>query len=170
MVSYLYQAPAGIPGDIVNVDETSVEPAMLVQSGSPLAFPQAWGIPMVYAAGGITQYQTSNVAADFAGVLIREVPSIAGAGDLGQFSPTIPNSAVPNGLAVRGYVSVACTVGTPARGGVVYIRTVAAGGKAIGDFEAVSDPGNNVALSATQAEWATDGKDAFNNTTLRIAR
>lgn len=167
MVAYLYSAPAGIPGDITRVDETNVEPAMLVAVST--VFAQAFGIPMAYVAGGISQFQTSNVAADFAGVLVREVPSISGNTTQG-FTDNIPYPAVPQGLAVRGYVSVLCTIGTPARGGIVYIRTVAASGKFIGDFEAVSDPGNNVALSATQAEWATDGKDANNNTELRIAR
>lgn len=167
--AYLFQAPVGIPGDITRTDETNVEPAMLVAASS--VFAQAFGIPMVYVAGGISQYITSNVAADFAGVLVREVPSISGslASDA-SLSGGVPNPVQPQGLAVRGYVSVLCKNGTPARGGIVYIRVVAASGKAIGDFEAVSDGGNSVALSATQAEWASDGKDADNNAELRIAR
>ena len=167
--AYLFQAPTGVPGDITRTDETNVEPAMLVAVSS--VFAQAFGIPMAYVAGGISQWQGSNVAADFAGVLVREVPSISGSlSSDASLGGGVPNPLQPNGLAVRGYVSVLCTIGTPARGGVVYIRTVASGGKAIGDFEAVSDPGNNVALSATQAEWASDGKDASNNAELRIAR
>lgn len=165
--AYLYQAPAGVPGDITRTDETNVEPANLVaQSGT---YAQAFGIPMKYASGGIKQFVGGETAADFAGVLVREVPSISGNNAQG-FDDTVPNQSVPNGLAVRGYVNVKCTVGTPVRGGTVYVRVIADTGKAIGDFEASSDSTLSVALSATQATWASDGKDANNNAELRIAR
>lgn len=167
MPAYLYQAPNGVAGDITRTDESNVEPAMLVAVSTVYA--QAFGIPMAYVANGISQWQGSNVAADFAGVLVREVPSISGNLNSG-FTDNIPNPDQVQGLVVRGYVSVKCAIGTPARGGLVYIRTVADTGKFIGDFEAVSDPGNNVVLSATQAEWATTGKDSDNNAELRIAR
>ena len=167
MVSYLYQAPAGVAGDVSRVDESNVEPVMLIPVSSVYA--QAFGIPMAYVAGGASQWQGSNVAADFQGVLVREVPGISGSLQQG-FSDNVPYPQVPQGICVRGYVMVVCTIGTPARGGVVYIRTVAAAGKNIGDFEAVSDPGNNIALSSTQAEWSVDGVDAYGNAELRIAR
>jgi hypothetical protein len=168
-VSYLFQAPNGVPGDITRVDESNVEPAMLVAVSTVYA--QAFGIPMAYVAGGISQFQTSNVAADFAGVLVREVPGIEGAAGTGSFTPTVPYPLVPQGLCVRGYVSVLCAVGTPARGGTVYVQTVASGGVAIGAFRADgTNGGNAVALSSTQAEWASDGVDAFLNAELRIAR
>lgn len=165
--AYLYNAPAGVPGDITRVDETNIEPGELIAVGGTFAL--AFGIPVKYAVGGFSQFSGSETAADFAGVLIREVPSIPGSGG-NELDTTAPNPAVPNGVAVRGYVSVKCTVGTPARGGIVYVRVVAASGKNIGDFEASSDSTNSVALSATQGSWATDGKDANNNAELRIAR
>ncbi len=167
MPAYLYQAPAGVPGDITRTDETNVEPARLIAvSGT---FAQAFGIPMKYATGGISQIETDDDATVFAGILVREVPSISG-NTLQGFDDTVPNSSEVNGLAVRGYVSVKCTQGTPARGGIVYMRVEADTGKFVGDLEAVSDTTKSVALTATQAEWATDGKDADNNAELRIAR
>lgn len=166
--AYLFSAPNGVAGDVTRTDETNVEPAMLIQSGSPLAFAQSFGIPMVYATGGITQYQASNVAADFAGVLVREAPEISGSNTQQGLGQGVPLSSQVQGLAVRGYVSVLCKVGTPARGGIVYICNNLAGG-AIGDFQATSSA-NNVALSLTQAEWAVDGVDASFNAELRIAR
>lgn len=165
--AYLFRAPAGVPGDISRTDETNVEPAMLIALSS--VFAQAFGIAMVYATGGIQQWSGSSVAADFAGVLIREVPSISGNTAQG-FTDNTPNSEQVQGLGVRGYVYVKCPTGTPARGGVVYIRVVAAPGKAVGDFEATADGANNVALSTTQATWAVDGKDSDNITELRLAR
>lgn len=167
MPAYLFTAPNGVAGDVTRTDETNVEPAMLKPVSAVYA--QAYGIPMKNVAGGISQYASGDTAAMFAGVLVREVPAISGSNASG-FNDTVPNPAVPNGLAVRGYVSVKCTQGTPARGGVVYIRVVADTGKFIGDFEAVADGGNSVALTTTQATWATDGKDAENNAELRIAR
>jgi hypothetical protein len=167
--SYLFQAPTGVPGDITRPDETNVEPAMLVGVGGTV-FPTAFGIPVKYVAGGIQQFNGgSETAASFAGVLIREAPSISGiAGDttLGG----IPNSVQPQGLAVRGYVSVVCAAGTPARGGVVYVQIIA-DAVAVGAFRADgTDGGNAIALTAAQAEWASDGVDAAGNAELRIAR
>lgn len=167
MPAYLYNAPAGVPGSITRSDETNVEPAMLIAVSS--TFAQAFGIPMVYATGGISQWGAGNVAADFAGVLVRAVPSIGGSATQG-FDDAIPYSEQVQNLAVRGYVAVKCKQGTPARGGIVYVRIEAATGKAIGDFEASSDTTKSVALSATQATWASTGKDADNNAELRIAR
>lgn len=170
MTAYLFQAPNGVPGDITRTDETNVEPAMLIAASS--VFAQAYGIPMKYVSGGIQQFSGSETAPVFAGVLVREVPSIAG--DLNSdtvLDPTVPYAKQVQGLAVRGYVSVKCVAGTPARGGVVYVQVTANGGIAIGAFRADgTDSGNAVALTATQAEWATDGKDSFNNAELRIAR
>ena len=72
---------------------------------------------------------------------------------------------------MRGYVAVQCVYGTPTRGGSVYVRIVAtSNNETVGTFDATLDSSNNVVLSATQAEWASDGKDANNIAVLRIAR
>lgn len=168
--AYLFQAPSGIPGDITRPDETNVEPAMLIAVSTVYA--QKFGIPVKYTTGGVQQFNGgAETAPDFAGVLVREVPGIAGssASDA-SFASAVPNPDQPQGIAVRGYVSVLCVSGTPARGGVVYVQIIAAGGFSVGDFRADADGGNTIALTATQAEWAATGKDADNNAELRIAR
>lgn len=166
--AYLFQAPTGVPGDITRTDETNVEPAMLVANSG--VFAAAYGIPMKYVTGGIQQFSGSEAATAFAGVLVREVPSQANNVASDQvYTPTAPYSAQVQGLAVRGYVAVLCTLGTPARGGTVYIVTSNGGTGAIGDFQATSSA-FNVALTATQAEWASDGMDASGNCELRIYR
>lgn len=162
--AYLYNAPSGVEGDITRTDESNVEPAMLV---SPFA--QKFGIPVKYATGGIVPFAGGEVAADFAGVLTRAAPGISNT-VLSGFDDNVPNPETPQNLMVRGYASVKCTIGTPVRGGVVYVRIVAASGKAIGDFEATADGSNNIALTAAQAEWASDGKDDSNNSEIRVAR
>lgn len=166
--AYLKTAPNGVAGDITRSDETNVEPAMLVAASS--VFAQKFGAPMKYVTGGIQQFNGgAETAADFAGVLVREVPSISGNSNSG-FTDNIPNPDQLQGLAVRGYVSVLCASGTPARGGAVYVQIIANGGVTVGSFRATADGGNTVALTAAQAEWASDGKDADGNAELRIAR
>lgn len=166
--AYTFTAPNGVPGDISRTDETNVEPAMLIAAST--VFAQAFGIPVKYVAGGIQQFNGgAEVAADFAGVLVREVPSISG-NALAGFSDNIPNPEQVQGLAVRGYVNVKCVTGTPARGGVVYVQIITSGGFPVGAFRASADGGNTIALAAAQAEWATDGVDADLNAELRIAR
>lgn len=165
MPAYLFQAPTGIPGAITRPDKSTVEPAMLVALAS--VFAQSYGQAMRYVAGGIQQWTTSLTAAAFAGVLVREVPTISGNLNSG-FTDDVPNPFQPAGLLVSGYISVQCTQGTPARGGIVYVRIVAASGRPIGAFEAVSDGSNSVALSFQQASWASDGLDASLNAELRV--
>lgn len=169
MPAYLKQAPVGIQGDVTRTDETNVEPAMLIALST--VFAQLFGIGMKYVTGGIQQ-PSGDAATAFAGVLVREVPQISGsnASDA-SFDGTVPNPLEPNGLAVRGYVSVKCAAGTPVRGGVVYWQVTTNGPITAGMFRADgTDSGNAVALTATQAEWATDGMDSFTNCELRIAR
>lgn len=165
--AYLYQAPTGVPGDITRSDESNVEPARLVALSD--VFVQRFGEAMRYVTGGIQQWTTGLTKTSFAGVLVREVPAISGSVTSG-FTDNIPNPDAVQGLLVRGYISVKCTAGTPARGGTVYVRIVSATDRPIGAFEAASDGGNSVALDSVQAEWASDGLDANGNAELRVAR
>lgn len=168
MTAYLYSAPAGVPGDVSRPDETNVEPAKLIAVSS--VFAQAFGIPVKYATGGISQIASGDAATVFAGILIREAPSIAGSNTQG-LDDAIPNQFQVQGFAVRGYVTVKCVAGTPVRGGIVYMQVTANSPYNVGDLRADGvDSGNAVALTATQASWASDGKDASNNAEIRIAR
>lgn len=168
MTSYLYQSPTGVPGDITRTDESNVEPAMQIVQGS--AYPKV-GNGVKYATGGI-QLPSADAATAFAGVMVREVPGISNSSaDDASLSPQTPWIKIPAGLLVRGYVTVICAAGTPARGGVVYWQVTDNGSIKAGQFRADgTDSGNAVALTATQAEWATDGVDADLNAELRVAR
>lgn len=172
--AYLTQAPSGIPGDVTRTDETNVESAMLIALAT--VFPNQYGLGMKYTTGGIQQ-PSGDAATAFAGVLVREVPSISGlAADDTSFGTGSPLGTQLQGLAVRGYVAVICAAGTPARGGTVYWQTTTNGSIKAGQFRADgTDGGNAVALTAAQAEWASDGvgPDGNGNTNiaeLRIAR
>lgn len=167
-VSYLYQVPVGVPGDLTRTDESNVEPVALLAIAS--VYPQAFGLAMVYGTGGVQAWGTGNVAADFAGSLVREVPGQAAYGDPGTFGGPIPNPLQVAGLVVRGYQCVTCQYGTPARGGIVYVNIQATGSRVVGGFEATYQAGYNVALSTTQATWASDGMDSALNAEVRFAR
>jgi hypothetical protein len=170
--AYLKQAPSGVPGDVTRVDESNVEPVMLVNnSGYPTV-----GMGVKYTTGGV-EIPSGDSATAFAGVVIREAPAISNSSsDDTSFSPNTPLVTQVQGLLVRGYVSVVCAAGTPARGGVVYWQVTTHSGVNAGQFRADgTDSGNAVALTATQAEWATDGvgPDGSGNTNiaeLRVAR
>lgn len=157
--SILKFAPVGVPGDVTRLQESNVEAVM---QGSQFS---AFGLPCKYdGAGKVVPFAGGEVAADFVGFLTRMVPSISG--NLNQgFSDTMPWLAAAQGLLVRGYCVVICTIGTPVRGGKVYARVVAAPGKAIGDIEATADGANNIELPLV--EFAIGGKDASNFAEIR---
>lgn len=161
MTSYLYRAPAGVAGDVTRPDEAIIESGLLDAEAAPAAF----GVPVKVVNGKIAKIASGDTAAKFYGVLTRVVPAISGSLAQG-FDDGTPNPAAVQGVIVGGYVNVKCTVGTPARGGTVYMRVTAATGKAIGDLEATADSTNNVAL--TGVIWSVDGKDADNVTEIRI--
>lgn len=161
MTSFLYRAPSGVAGDVTRPDDTVVEPGLLNAAQAPTAF----GAPVKLVSGKFEKIAASDAAAVFAGILSRIAPSIAG--DTAQtFAGGTPNTDSVQGIVVEGYVNVVCTVGTPVRGGTVYMRVVAATGKAVGDLEATADGANNVAL--TGVTWAIDGKDSSNIAEIRI--
>jgi hypothetical protein len=165
MVSYLKNAPVGFPGDITRSDKSTVEPAMLVALTAVYA--QRFGEAMRYVTGGIQQWTTGLTKADFKGVLVREVPSVSGSTASG-FDDSVPRPEQVQGLLTSGYIAVKCTDGTPARGGIVYVRIVADTDRPIGAFEAAADGGNSVALDFQQASWASDGVDADGMAELRV--
>lgn len=169
MVSYLKQAPAGVRGDVTRAGVSKVEPIMLVAVGGT-TFPSKFGVPLKYVAGGAQQWNGgAETKASFAGVLIREVPSIAASSASDTVDDAAPNGDYPQGMLTDGYCTVKCFAGTPARGGVVYVQIVASAGAVVGDFRADgTDGGNAVALDFQQASWATDGLDTNGIAELRV--
>lgn len=161
MTSFLYRAGSGVPGDITRQLDTIVEQALLNSAKVPAAF----GLPVKMTAGKLEKIEAGDTAASFYGILTRLSPSIAG--DTAQtLGAGTPNANAVQGVMVRGYCNVACTIGTPVRNGTVYMRVVAASGKAIGDLEATADGANNVAL--TGVVWNSDGKDSSNVAEIKI--
>lgn len=151
-MAILKNAPAGNAGDVSRIQETNVEPVRL---GEVI---NAFGVPCKFdLAGNTVMMGTGDAGSAFKGILTRIVPSISGSVAEG-FTDGKPAVDTIQGLVRSGYVMVNCKVGNPIKGGKVYVRVVASGGKALGDIEASSDSTNSVELP--NAEWATSGKDA----------
>ena len=78
---------------------------------------------------------------------------------------------VPVGLLVRGYANVQCVYRGRPVAVLMYVRLCRERQQRHDqNFDATSDSSNNVALSNTQAQWASDGKDANNIAEIRLAR
>jgi len=115
-----------------------------------------FGRPVMHdGSGGVINITGDFTADDFAGIASREVKSALFYAD--QNSGGVYAPAEPVSVFQRGSISVICSVGAPELAGAVYVRTVAATGRNIGDFEAIEDTGNNVLIS--NAQWGS-GVDA----------
>ena len=142
--AFLYRMPAGIPGDITRHESATVEPIQ-IDSANP---PTAYGVPCVIddATRKLRKVKTGDIAADIYGFLVRPYPTGGSQDGLGKSTP--PTAGMVDALR-RGYLAVINKSGSAAKGGPVYVRVVAASGKAVGDIEAGADGTNNVAIPAT---------------------
>lgn len=135
MVSYIYQMPSGIPGNITRPEQSTVEQQILDQTTPPLSF----GVPVKMVAAKIQPIATGDAAAAVYGVIVRDYPTSGnGVDGLGVASP---NKAFPASILKRGYINILLGGTALASSfGKVYVRTAnAATGKPIGGFEAAND-------------------------------
>jgi len=156
MTAYLYNAPAGIKGSITRIASSVVEP---IQLGTPTA--TSFGVPMKISSGKAIPFAGGETVTDLYGFLVREVPSGAATNN-----SDAPSAGDVIGILKSGYMNVVCSDGTPTRGGIVYIRVVAAGPKLVGDLEAVADGVNSIVASGV--EWASEGRDTANGNIAEI--
>ena len=155
MATLLFTAPAGVPGDITRQQASQIESGLFNVANAP----SAYGAPVKLVSGKFEKIASGDAAAVFVGVLTRVAPSLSNADGT-------PKAGDVHGIMRRGYVNVLCTIGTPVKGGIVYMRVTAATGKLVGDFEATADSTLNVVLP--RVTWAVDGKDASNVAEIRI--
>ncbi len=134
------------------------QPDMVVDS-EPLGGDREvpFGAPVVMGENGTAMAWAEDFTAEnFWGVAVREVKSSLDF--LNQNEGVYrPGEAIP--VMKRGCVNVICQAGTPAPGGIVYIRTKADQAKpnaVVGGFEATADAGNNIALTNAQWKGAAD--------------
>ena len=150
LMAFLYNTPAGVVGSVSRPLESFVD------SVETSGFAN-YGVFGEFTNGVFVPVSGTTTAVD--GLLVRSVPSITGS-LTAAFNQVTPNADYVQGRMTRGYAVVTCTIGTPTKGAAVYVRTVAATGKAIGDIEATADSGKNIQVVG--AEWAANGKDGSN--------
>ena len=150
MVAFTFTMPGGIPGDLQRAESGfTAEPAPIEY----LSPPTSYGIPVVVDATNLGVRGLINTDTAAYGVILRPYPlqaatasGFSGAVALGGGS-TPPTKGICDVLK-RGYVTIS-VVGTPAKGGTVYIWTAASSGSHIqGGFEAASSGGNTISAPA----------------------
>lgn len=162
MTAYLYNAPAGIPGNVTRIDDSTVETAYI--DSNPSFAPELVGDAVVMDGGRLRRFPAGGTGDSVYGVItgsIRETSVVQN-----SFGTYIPNPENLQGVLVKGYINVKCKYGTPVRGEPVYIRNVAAGTRLVGDFEAISEPGLNEIIP--DVTWAVDGIDADYTAEIRF--
>lgn len=143
---------AGVPS---RQDDNLIRNRISGETASNITF----GAPVVLATDNtVKNWAADSTAVVFAGIAIANVKTnqtayAAGSVGSGYYSPKQPVDVLE-----RGSVPVFCKNGTPTAGGAVYVRTVAAEGHAIGDFEAIADAEKNVQIA--NAKWTTGKIDS----------
>jgi hypothetical protein len=105
--------------------------------------------------GTVTKADAGATAANFVGVAcaeVKTVPALYDDQNAGGFYAALEAAAIFK----RGIVSVVCNVGSPAKNGVVYLRTVIdeeAGNIIIGGFEAEDD--SEKVVEITNCAWGS---------------
>ncbi len=156
--AFLYRMPAGIPGNITRVSAATVEPQQLDTTNYPTAYGLAGTIDAT--SHNFRHANSSDSASSNFSLYVRPFPTSGGANDpIG--SATVPTAGLCSVLK-RGYMMVSCAYGTPAKGGTVYVRTAANGGRTVlGAIEAQSDTTYSVALPSNC--YFTGAADASGN-------
>jgi len=98
---------------------------------------------------GVQNIDATFTAGALIGIASKEIKSALNYVNQNAGGAYVVDEPVP--VFERGSINVICKVGTPVLGGKVYVRIVAATGKAIGDFEASADSTNSIEL--TNAQW-----------------
>lgn len=151
MVAFTSHYSAGVAGSVSRANLAHVDTV-------ELAADMPYGAPGKFnATGQVAAIAASDAATVFAGIVARTAPKMVGTAPGASFGAGTASAAEPQGFLRKGYCHVICAVGTPVKGGTVYMRVTAASGKAVGDLEATADSSNSVALVGV--EWAVNGVD-----------
>lgn len=137
--SILFRAGSTLPG-VVHADITKRVESIFLNEDDP---PEAFGDPCKYddsTPRKVRSIETGDSAADVCGFMCRTTPSIAGSlTNEDSLTEGVLNPLYAKGLLKEGMLGVKCRVGTPVRGGNVYMRVVEDGVKKVGHLEATSD-------------------------------
>ena len=134
--AFLYRMASGIPGASSRNSAFTIEPG-IISSVTP---PTEYGIPLALDADlNMRPIQGGDTAGSVQGFLARAFPTNSGTDGIATATP--PTSGACDVLKM-GYMNVAVNRGTAAKGGKVYIRTIANASyptTSVGDVEAEGD-------------------------------
>lgn len=157
MVAYSREIPSGVPGTVIDNVHTIVDSDLF---NSDL-MPAAYGLPVKLVNGLVSAIEEGDTADVFHGILARSNPGSSGDPSFNGFGAGVPVATqIPSvviGPVGGGRILVRCAIGTPVKGGTVYMRVVPAAGKLVGDLEATADGTDNVALKNVM--WGLSGID-----------
>lgn len=139
--SYLKQLPFGAPGSLSRPHVHTVE-AQMVNKTTP---PNIYGGGVKMVSGLALAIAAADPVTVFYGFLVRPWPSQDNSVGGNTYGSATPPAFGTCDILVRGYLLVNVGAGTPAPGGIVYMRVATpAAGKPIGGIEAVADSTNTV--------------------------
>jgi len=149
-VAIQYRVGAGVAGTVSRMNPAAViEPTLVDPTNPPTGFGQA--VNIAAASQGARIFAAADTFVY--GITVRVYPFQQQSGSL---SVPFGNAGIDIGalnVLRSGYIMVPI-VGTPVKGGVVYVWIGAAGGgHAVGDFEAVNGAGNTIALPNPQSSF-----------------
>jgi hypothetical protein len=143
MTAFIYNMPAGIPGDVSRKEHSKIEPQLFDASYPVTKF----GVPVKMVSGKIRPMLGEESYADVYGFLVRPYPSqMATSEAIATATPDVTKIA---DVMVSGYMMVKCINGTPTKDAAAYFRH-AAGSPAelIGQIEAGSLTDNTILTGA----------------------
>ena len=151
--AYLYRMPAGIAGDITRAEHATVK-AELMDTDYPVT---RYGEPVKMVSGKARPFTTGDTITDLYGFGVRPFPTQASLNE--AIAAATPSTTLPLDVMRRGYMTVFCQYGSPAKGGDVYVRTVAADdptAQPIGGIETGADGGDCTVLTGAIFEGTAD--------------
>lgn len=123
MVAFLTRMPAGYPGSYNRTHDATVEPMPMDPAGPA---PTAYGVAVQAFPNGA---RLAAAGGRVYGFYVRPYPTQSGQDPLGTSTPPTPALAGNIDVMVRGYMAVRMGTGSvavPAKGGAVFVSTVAA--------------------------------------------
>lgn len=152
MVAFLTRMPFGIPGAVTRESQAKIE-AQVLNSALPFA---SLGIFGKISSNKFVPVTTGDVSANVYGALIRSFPMTGNAASDPLGTSTPPQTGLADVLR-SGYFNAKNNAGTPALGGVVYIRVgTATADKPLGGIEAVADSTNTIVVTGATFNGSAD--------------
>jgi hypothetical protein len=146
--SLLYRMSSGIAGDVSRPAQSLIESATL---NAAAAF-AAYGLAGKFVGGKFVPLAGGETAADVRGFLVRPYPTQTANAD----GSGVQLGIVGNVMR-RGYMTVVCGAGVPAKDGQAYARIAApSAGKPLAGIEAVADGANTIAIAGCRFTGPAD--------------